>query len=595
MDDSATVGYRVVGKGKPETLRRSSRVEWRSSVSVVAAVLCISAASGESVAAASEPTPLILEAGTVVTCDSANPRSSVVGVRGGRIVYVGDKVAEARRLCGGEAVVVPLENACVLPGLADAHGHLASLGMSLARIDLRGVADPEEVSRIIAQACRDAPPGSWIRGRGWDQNLWPGAEFPHRRQLDAVSGDHPVWLTRIDGHAGWANSRALTAAGIDASTRDPDGGRILREGGLGSAPTGVLIDRAMGLLGATIPGASAAEVEAALLRGSQRCARLGLTSVHDAGCSRTMLRALRRLDERGALPIRVYVMLAGSDESLVNEWLERGPLIAADPLGAMRVTVRSIKLMADGALGSRGAALIRPYSDRPKETGLLITPGPEVAAMTARALRAGFQVGCHAIGDRANRDVLDAYGQALKEVAPTTPPRLRLEHAQILALEDLPRLAALGVVASMQPTHATSDMPWAALRVGPGRIEGGYAWRSLLQHGTVLAFGSDFPVEKASPLLGLHAAMTRQNLSGEPSGGWHPEERLSADQALAGFTRGAAWASFEGRRLGLIRPGMLADLTVLDTDPTRCEPRQIPDARVLLTIVGGEIVYDGRR
>lgn len=561
----------------------------------LAVALCIAAASGKSVATASEPRPLILEVGAVVTGDPTNPRVSVVGVYGGRIVYVGNVVAEARRLCGDEAEVVSLKNACVLPGLTDAHGHLASLGLSLARLDLRGVANPATVSRIIAQACQDAPPGSWIRGRGWDQNLWPGGEFPHRRQLDAVSGDHPVWITRIDGHAGWANSRALAAAGIDASTRDPEGGRILREAGPGSAPTGVLIDRAMGLLGTAIPRASPAEIEASLLRGAQRCARLGLTSVHDAGCSRTMVRALRRLDERGSLPIRVYVMLAGSDESLIDEWLERGPLIAADPPGARRVTVRSIKLMADGALGSRGAALIRPYADRPEETGLLITPGPVVATMTARAMRAGFQVSCHAIGDRANRDVLDAYEAALKDVAPRSPPRLRLEHAQILALKDLPRLAALGVVASMQPTHATSDMPWAALRVGPGRIEGGYAWRSLLQLGTVLAFGSDFPVEKASPLLGLYAAMTRQNLAGEPSGGWHPEERLSAEQALAGFTRGAAWASFEERRLGMVRPGMLADLSVLDLDPTRCEPRQIPDARVLLTIVGGELVYDGRR
>ncbi len=539
------------------------------------------------------PPPLVLHGGNVVTMNEEAPAATVVATRDGRIAYVGDDLAAARKAAGEGAEVIDLGGATVLPGLADAHGHLTGLGLALGRLELRGLESADAIAKLVAAAAETAPDGAWIQGRGWDQNLWEGKAFPSRAVLDAVCPDRPVWLRRIDGHAGWANGKALELAGLTADTADPDGGRIERDAD--GAPTGVLVDNAMGLVSRVVPDPGEAEIEVALERAMRRCAELGLTSVHDAGVGGGQLRALLKLAEAGELPIRVYVMLSGGDDALLDEWLdERGKLIGAGRGVGGRVTVRSIKLMGDGALGSRGAALLAPYTDDPENDGLVVTEPDRIRAVTLRALRAGWQVATHAIGDRTNRAVLDVYESALQEHLggeKMVDHRLRIEHVQILSLEDLPRFSKLGVIASMQPTHATSDMGWAEDRVGPERIRGAYAWRSLRESGAWLAFGSDFPVERVDPLLGIHAAVARTDSEGDPEGGWRPEERLTGVEAVHGFTVGPAYAAFEDGQRGRIRAGMHADLSIYDTDVTTCEPAEILAAKATLTIVGGRIVY----
>ncbi|MEM7283504.1 MAG: amidohydrolase, partial [Pseudomonadota bacterium] len=446
----------------------------------------------------------------------------------GKIVAVGDDLdvpKDVQRVDGG--------GAWVLPGLIDSHGHIMSLGRAFTRVDLVGTRTKDEaLSRVAAFAERN-PGRGWITGRGWNQVLWDIKQFPTAGDLDGLSIEQPIFLGRIDGHAAWANSAALAQAGIDNDTPDPRGGEILRDA-KGRA-TGILVDAAMDLVTRHIPPPGPKEEEQALTLALKHLAEVGLTSVHDAGVTAEEVGLFKRFADEGRLTLRVYAMLSGAGEQL-DAFDE--PLIGyADDL----VTVRSIKLYQDGALGSRGAALIQPYTDRRDTKGLAFNSGQELQGMVSKAVSKGFQVNIHAIGDAANRRVLDAF-EALSSDE-SYQMRHRIEHAQIITLGDIPRLAKLGVIASMQPIHATSDMNMAVDRLGNERILGGYAWRRILNTGAIIASGSDFPVEPANPFFGLYAAVSRQDQDGWPAEGWYADQAMTRAEALHSFTLSGAYAA----------------------------------------------------
>lgn len=540
-------------------------------------------------ATATSPAPaLLLENGTVYTAPAAPPKKLSLLLRDGRIAFVG-AANEARRRAGA-AEIVDLTGAFLFPGWADAHGHLQGLGKSLEIARLSGAADPEEAARRMASSASSLPPGAWAEGRGWDQNRWPGKAFPDARDLDAALPGRPAVARRVDGHALWASSAALEAARIGKDTPDPDGGRIVRRPD--GTPSGVLVDNAMDLMERVMPELSPADLTRRFLAAARACAEVGLTQVQDAsGYGPPEIAALEELAARGALPIRVYATVSPERETLPGAF-SKGTRVGQ---GADFLTIRAIKAVADGALGSRGAALLQDYSDEPGKSGLLVTPPARLAELARQAREKGWQLWIHAIGDRGNRIALEAFRGASAAV-PKAPPggkRPRVEHAQVVALPDIPRFAELGVIASIQPTHATSDMPWAEARVGPERIQGAYAWRRLSRAGARLAGGSDFPVESHAPLLGLYAAITRQDPMGKPPGGWRPTERLTRREALALFTSGAAYAAFEEGRRGRIAPGYEADLTVFSSDPMGVPERMIPAIPIVLTIVGGKVAFRG--
>ncbi|MCI0452569.1 MAG: amidohydrolase [Candidatus Latescibacteria bacterium] len=537
-----------------------------------------------------QPADLILANGVVRTfapvSDSSDANESVtaLAILGDRIVYVGDDEG-ARAWRGEKTRWVDLAGRTVLPGLVDAHGHLSNLGRSLEDVQLVGTTSRADVLRRVKDMQARVPAGEWIHGRGWDQNDWSDSDFPTWRDLAGTEAN-PVYLGRVDGHALWLNRTALDACGITRATQDPPGGRIVRDAR--GEPTGILVDEAEKLLTSHVPVATGEELDRRLARAIQECNRLGLTGVHDAGTDPDVLASLRRLGERDALTINVYCMLDSDAPAFVRAFFETGPSTEFEG----RLVARAVKLRADGALGSRGAALLRPYDDDPGNVGLLVDPPDSLYAWTRDALRAGFQVCTHAIGDRGNRVTLDAYQRALAEV-PSPDARLRIEHVQVVDPLDLARFAPMGVIASMQPTHATSDMPWAAIRVGNDRLTGAYAWRTLIESGAILAFGSDFPVESVDPLWGIYAAVTRMDHDGHPTGGWMPEQLVSAREAVRAFTYGAAFAAFDGQGAGTIEAGKRADLTVLDRDVLAIPPREILETRATMTIVRGRVVYEG--
>jgi predicted amidohydrolase YtcJ len=528
---------------------------------------------------------LVLAGGRVVTLaePGLKPRSLSIAVRGGRIAALGTD-AELRALVGPSTRRVDLAGALVLPGLTDAHVHVEGLGTARESLDLVGAATLEEALARVAAAARKLGPGEWLLGRGWDQNDWPGQKFPGAADLDRVSGDHPVYLTRVDGHAGWANTRALQAAGLTSATADPDGGRILRDAA--GAPTGILVDAAQRLVSAKIPSPPRDVRKRRLYGGLMAAAEAGLTSVHDAGVTLDTIPLYKELLAEGRLPIRAYVMLRGP-----GEVLEHADTLQPEiGLGDGRLTVRAIKVSADGALGSRGALLIEPYSDEPSTRGLLTVDREAYAKMLEVAVRRGFQVNTHAIGDAANRFVLDAYEKAFA-AGGGARQRFRVEHAQVLAPSDVPRFKALDVIPSMQPTHCTSDMYWAEARVGPQRAQGAYLWKAFLDQGVPIAGGSDAPVEEIAVLPGIFAAVTRQDAKGWPPGGWHPGQRVTLREAIEMFARGAAYAAFEEKDRGTIETGKRADFTVLSRDITTLPPAEILKTEVVMTVVGGEVAY----
>jgi predicted amidohydrolase YtcJ len=531
----------------------------------------------------------VLTASRIDTMDVAVPRAEAMAFdAGGDILALGDRDALLQRYPG--AARIDAGQATVIPGLIDAHGHVLGLGVAHLTANLVGTASKDEVVQRLRDFARELPAGDWLIGGGWDQNDWPQHDFPTAADLDAAFPDRPVWLSRIDGHAGWANSAAmravkrdLTGVSTDAGWQ-PDGGRIVRDAQ--GQPTGVFVDGAMALVDAVVPSDDPATVERELKLAMQDAVAHGLTGVHDAGVSLGTLRIYQRLADRGEMPMRITAFADGDNDALA--WLCENGLYQHP---SHRVKMRTVKLYIDGALGSRGAALLKEYSDDHGNLGLLMMQPDQMDAVVAKAKRCGVQVATHAIGDRGNRIVLDAYAKALGDDATTTDHRWRVEHAQVLSPTDLPRLARMHVIASMQPTHATSDMPWAEDRLGPQRIVGAYAWRQLRDSGARLALGSDFPVESVDPRLGLYAAATRTDAKGMPAGGWHPEETLTSYEALRGFTLDAAYAGFAEDEVGSLAPGKRADFVLLAQDPLTIPPAQLRDLTVLATYVDGKLVY----
>jgi len=535
---------------------------------------------------------LVLVNGKIYTVDNARPIASALAVRGGRVLFVGSN-AEARVLANASTRVIDLNGKTVIPGIVDAHAHLLGLGNTLARVNLAGSTSYDEVIDRVKGFSKDVKPGEWILGRGWDQNRWTSKEFPTHDALSRAFPNNPVVLTRIDGHALLANAKAMELARVSAATTDPEGGRIMRLAS--GAPSGVFVDKAQSLIGRAVPEPTRADTRKAILAAIAESNRWGLTGVHDAGENAETIGIYEELAKAGSYNLRNYVMLSdpgepGSPAALRNPYLRRGPQSA---LYDGHLWVRAIKLYADGALGSRGAALLAPYADEPTNSGLLVSRPEHLRAWAETALRSGFQVNVHAIGDRGNRIVLDAFESALR-TAPTADHRFRVEHAQVLSPEDIPRFAKLGVIPSMQPTHQTSDMRWAEARVGPQRIRGAYAWRSLLNTGVVIPSGTDFPVEEVNPLLTFHAAVTRQDPTNWPIGGWYPEQKMTREEALQSMTIWPAYAGFQESMLGSLTPGKYADFVVLDRDIMRIPDTEILATRVVSTWIGGKRVYEAK-
>jgi predicted amidohydrolase YtcJ len=472
----------------------------------------------------------------------------------------------------------------LLPGLIDAHGHVLSYGLSLLQVDLVGTETEIEAVQRVVDFAQNSEQLKWIQGRGWNQVLWDSNEFPTAVSLDSALSDRPVWLSRVDGHAGWANSAAMELAGVNRRSEDPDGGQIIRDDH--GNPTGVFIDNAMALIRSQIPAISMEEQKFALRTAMLELAKQGLTSVHDAGAGSDTIEAYKQLLDDGPLPIRVNVMLSAGD-SFYEQRLNEGHYRSADDM----LTMNSVKIAADGALGSRGAAMIDDYADQAGHTGLLLHNPERLEYFMRAAMNAGFQVNTHAIGDNANKAVLDNYEQLIAQTN-SRDLRHRVEHAQILRYEDILRFAELGVIPSMQATHATSDKNMAVDRIGEIRIQGAYAWRKLIDAGALIANGSDFPVESPNPFFGLHAAITRQDKNNQPPGGWFPEEKMTAIEAFASFTVDAAYSGHQENLLGTLEPGKKADFIILDRDMFAIDESEIWQIEVTQTWVNGQRITD---
>ncbi|MCX6591135.1 MAG: amidohydrolase [Acidobacteria bacterium] len=519
---------------------------------------------------------LVVENAQVYTVDAAKPKASAFAVKDGKFIAVGTDV---KKHIGPKTRKIDAQGAAIIPGLIDSHVHMRGLGDMLETMDLRGVSSIEEVARRVKEKAATLPKGTWIRGRNWDQTNW-GGKFPVAADLDKVATEHPVYLTRVDGHAGWGNSLALAAGGVTKASEDPKGGQIIRDAA--GNPTGILVDRAQAMVARKIPGLTDDQVEARLKRAAEECARLGMTSVHDAGAGRQELEAYRRLIAKGQLPVRIYMMIGGAGE-LWEEYLKKGPEIGD------KLTVRCIKLVADGAMGSRGAAFFQPYSDDKQNSGLLILQKEYIRDVAKDAVAKGFQVATHAIGDKANRTALDAYGEALQG---KKDRRFRIEHAQVVSLPDFKLYADFAVIASLQSTHATSDMRWAVDRLGPDRLLGAWAPRRFLNAGVKIANGSDFPVEDPNPFWGLYSAITRQDHLGNPPGGFMPSEKLSRVETLKSWTFDGAYAAFEEDKKGSITPGKVADFLVLTKDVMTIPEKEILTTLPKMTVLGGEVVFE---
>ena len=523
-------------------------------------------------------TALINVNGYTSTNDGIRQFSVLVFDQEGKVVATGDEemletLAITARVDG--------RGRTVLPGLTDAHAHVAGLGFLKTSLDLAGSASVDDAVARIAQYAKNKPRARWITGRGWNQVIWPVKRFPAAADIDAAVPDRPVWLRRVDGHAGWANSAAMRLAGIDANTADPVGGKILRDDN--GRATGVFIDKAMDLIGSRVPKPGKDDVRAAIGAAVEALLSEGMTSVHDAGIDIATAEIYLSMASDGELDMRVYAMTGGAGDVLdaIGE-----PIVA---YGNDHLDIASVKLYSDGALGSRGAAMIEPYSDDPENRGLPFWTQDELDAMVEKANGMGFQVGIHAIGDLGNRMALDAFERI--QGGKPSPLRNRVEHAQVVALDDIPRFAELGVIASMQATHATSDKNMAEDRVGPDRIRGGYAWRRLLDSGAIIANGSDFPVELSNPFHGLYASVTRRDRDGEPEGGWYADQALTRAEALHSFTLAAAYAARQEERMGSLEPGKWADFIVIDRDYFEVPADEIDDIVVLETWIAGKQVF----
>lgn len=558
-------------------------------MSVLRIVAAVAALQWAATAAASEDASLVLVNGIVHTGISAAPPAEAVVSTGGRVVFVGSTQEALKHVRAGARTIIDLAGATVLPGLADAHAHLSGIGWRELHFDLTGVDSLAALQqRVRERAARDT--AAWIVGRGWIESAWTPAVFPTRADLDAVVTARPVMLERADGHAVVVNSRALEIAGITAATPDPPGGEILRDPETGK-PTGMLVDAAVDLVQQRVPAPTVDELRRALEAGAERSVRLGWTQLQVAGMTWEEIGELCRLYAEGRVKLRVYAAVGGPGPDAKRLLAAGRKHQSCDP----RLTVRAIKLYMDGALGSRGAALLEPYSDSPASRGLLRHAPEEILGITIEGLRSGIQIQTHAIGDRANRIVLDQYQQALAAVPAAertvVDPRLRIEHLQVIDDADIPRLAQMRVIASMQTSHAISDMLFAPARLGPQRIGRAYAWRKVLDAGAVLAGGSDAPVEQGDPRIEFYAAVARRTLVGHAGPDWGLDQRLTRTEALAALTTGPAWAAFEEGVRGTIEPGKWADFSVFSADLMAVPEAAILDARAVMTVIGGEVVW----
>lgn len=507
-----------------------------------------------------------------------------VAVQDGRIVYVGD-LAGAQAISGTATDFVDLDGAAMFPGFTDSHVHVIGVGRRERDLNLEDAASIEDLKARVAAAAEDAS-ASYIYGRGWIETHWPEQRFPTRDDLDAVEAERPVILVRADGHALVANSAALEAAGVEDATPDPEGGEILRDEA--GRATGMLIDTAMAPVGALVSEPEGEERAALYALGAEQLAASGWTGVHDMSVPYADVDIMAALAREGRFPIRTYVNVNPGDYDA---------LAAAAPRveAAGRVTARAVKVYSDGALGSRGAALLAPYSDAPGASGLLLMQQDEAVGLFERALRDGVQVATHAIGDRGNRLTLDWMEQAFEavpaEARAVAQPRWRVEHAQVLSPEDLPRFAENGIIASMQPSHAIGDLHFAPARLGALRLDGAYAWRSIVESGAIIAGGSDAPVERGEARIEFYAAAVRRDLEGYAGENWNLDERVDRETALKMFTLWPAIASFREDELGTIEIGKRADFSVFDLDLMTAPDDALKDARPVMTVVDGEIVW----
>lgn len=527
---------------------------------------------------------LVIIGGKVATVDADFAIVEAVAIQDDKIIFVGTN-EDAKKYIGNETKVIELNGELVLPGLIDSHGHLTGYGKSLEYIDLVGTKSYQEVLDLVREKEKIVESGEWIRGRGWDQNDWNIKEFPQHQTLSDVTPINPVILSRIDGHAILVNQKAMDIAGIDKNTPDPAGGKIIRD--LNGFPSGVFIDNAEKLITNHVPKYSTEKIRSIIQNAAQRCVEFGLTGMGDAGIPIMRIDDYKYLIDNNKMPIRINAMLADTVVTDIYEFLKKHKV---DSYGNDFLRIKSIKLYADGALGSRGAALLEPYSDDSGNSGLIVTDNIHMLEVCKAALESGFQVCTHAIGDKAIRTMLDVYEEALQE-NPKTDHRFRIEHSQIVNLEDIPRYAELGVIPAMQPTHAVSDMSWTEDRIGQERVKGAYAFRSFIDNGITIPCGSDFPVETNNPLIGIYHAVTRQDAKGYPKEGWLPEQKMTIKEAIKGYTIWAAYSAFQENILGSIEVGKMADFTILDQDILTIEPSEILNSKPLYTIVGGQIKY----
>jgi len=554
----------------------------RSILSLALLVLALRPAHAES---------LVLTNAKVYTANDSAPRAEAVVSTDGKITFVGS-AADARAAAPAGSRVIDLHGRTVLPGLIDAHAHLAGVGFRELDFNLEGTTGVADLQTKLKARAATKPKGTWVIGRGWIESRWSPPVFPTRQQLDAVAPDHPVVLERSDGHALVANSLALSLAHVDRTTPNPAGGEILKDAA--GEPTGMLIDRAQALVNHLVPAATPEETAHALEVGAAREVKLGWTQVHAPGNSYAEAKLIERLIREGKIKLRVSDTLSGHTTDATRLMDEGATTDALDG----RFTLRGLKLYMDGALGSRGAALLEPYSDAPASKGLFLMSPEDIYPILVRALRTGIQIQTHAIGDRGNRTILDLYEKAFAAVPvaerKVAAPRWRVEHAQIISPVDIPRFAKLGVIPSMQPSHAIGDFYFAPARLGPARLNGAYAWRSLIDSGAIVAGGSDAPVERGEPMIEFYAAVTRQSLDGFSNDDWHREERVTRAEALKMFTRWPAFAVFQEKDHGAIEVGMAADFTVLSADVMEIPEPEILKTTCVMTVIAGEIVYDAR-
>lgn len=532
----------------------------------------------------SKDADLVLINCNVMTMDDDSPSATAIAVKDGIIIAAGSNES-VKRYTGSGTRTIDLKGKFVMPGLIESHAHFYGLGRSLMQLDLVGTKSLAEIAAKVKSEVDNTPAGEWIIGRGWDQNDWNVSVFPGHSILDKAAPDNPVYLRRIDGHALWVNSLAMKMAKIDKVTPDPKGGEIIRD--KNGNPTGVLIDNAINLVSALISSPSEEEIKRAFKKAEEHCFSLGVTTFHDMSISSGYLRILENMYRAGDLKVRLYEMIS-VEHKLWKDEVAKGIRIG---LYNGRLTIRGVKAFVDGALGSRGALLFDSYSDRPVTSGLLVTSEEELADIARISKRNGFQLSVHAIGDRGNHIVLNTYEKVIGADL-DGKHRWRIEHAQILHPDDIPRFAKLGVIPSMQPTHCTSDMPWAVARLGSERIKGAYVWRSLIDSSVIIPGGSDAPVEYLNPLYGIYAAITRQDREGNPRKGWNPNERVTREEAFKMFTIWGAWVGFEENIKGKIKPGFMADIIVLDTNLKTSQPKEILSAKILMTFMGGEQVYN---